>query len=87
MTDNETMVQEGLTTIEGAMEFLDISRASLYRLINDGILPTVKLVGGEADTTPGADRPGGEPGDGRGAHHGLNEGRPGRARTHGGPVR
>ena len=45
MTDNELMVQEGLVTIEAAREFLDISRASLYRLINDGTLPTVKLVG------------------------------------------
>jgi hypothetical protein len=45
MTDSETMVREGLTTIEGAMEFLDISRTSLYRLINDGILPTVRLMG------------------------------------------
>jgi excisionase family DNA binding protein len=45
MTNNELMVQEGLLTIEAAMEFLDISRASLYRLIKDGILPTVKLIG------------------------------------------
>jgi predicted DNA-binding transcriptional regulator AlpA len=45
MTNNELMVQEGLVTIEGAMDFLDISRASLYRLINDGTLPTVKLIG------------------------------------------
>jgi excisionase family DNA binding protein len=45
MTNNELMVQEGLLTIEAAMEFLDISRASLYRLISDGILPTVKLIG------------------------------------------
>ena len=43
MTDNEEMVQDGLVTIEAAMEFLDISRASLYRLINEGALPTVKL--------------------------------------------
>ena len=27
------------------MDFLDISRASLYRLINNGALPTVKLIG------------------------------------------
>ena len=45
MTNNETIVQEGLVTIETAMDFLDISRASLYRLINDGTLPTVKLIG------------------------------------------
>jgi predicted DNA-binding transcriptional regulator AlpA len=45
MTNNELMVQEGLITIEAAMDFLDISRASLYRLIKDGILPTVKLIG------------------------------------------
>jgi hypothetical protein len=45
MTDNEQIVLEGLVTIEGAMDFLDISRASLYRLINDGTLPTVKLIG------------------------------------------
>jgi len=45
MTDNESIVQDGLVTIETAMEFLDISRASLYRLINDGTLPTVKLIG------------------------------------------
>jgi excisionase family DNA binding protein len=45
MTENESMVQEGLVTIEAAREFLDISRASLYRLINDGTLPTVKLIG------------------------------------------
>ena len=45
MTDNETMVQEGLVTIETAMDFLDISRASLYRLIDQGALPTVKLIG------------------------------------------
>ncbi len=45
MPDNEGLVQEGLITIEGAMDFLDISRASLYRLINDGTLPTVKLIG------------------------------------------
>ena len=45
MTENESMVQEGLVTIETAREFLDISRASLYRLINDGTLPTVKLIG------------------------------------------
>ena len=43
MTDNEEMVRDGLVTIEAAMEFLDISRASLYRLINEGALPTVKL--------------------------------------------
>lgn len=43
MTDNEELVSDGLVTIEGAMEFLDISRASLYRLINEGALPTVKL--------------------------------------------
>ena len=43
MTDDEEMVQDGLVTIEAAMEFLDISRASLYRLINEGALPTVKL--------------------------------------------
>ncbi|ODU02201.1 MAG: hypothetical protein ABS79_00740 [Planctomycetes bacterium SCN 63-9] len=42
---NEAIVQDGLVTIEAAMEFLDISRASLYRLINDGALPTVKLIG------------------------------------------
>ena len=45
MTDNELMVQEGLVTIEAAREFLDISRASLYRLIDNGTLPTVKLIG------------------------------------------
>ena len=45
MTNNEQIVLEGLVTIEGAMDFLDISRASLYRLINDGTLPTVKLIG------------------------------------------
>jgi excisionase family DNA binding protein len=45
MTNNELMVQEGLITIEAAMDFLGISRASLYRLIKDGILPTVKLIG------------------------------------------
>ena len=45
MTHNELMVQEGLVTIEAAMDFLDISRASLYRLIKDGTLPTVKLIG------------------------------------------
>ena len=45
MTNNETIVQEGLVTIETAMDFLDISRASLYRLINDGTLPTIKLIG------------------------------------------
>ena len=45
MTDNEMMVQEGLVTIETAIEFLDISRTSLYRLIKDGTLPTVKLIG------------------------------------------
>ena len=45
MTDNEMMVQEGLVTIEAAREFLDISRASLYRLIDNGTLPTVKLIG------------------------------------------
>ena len=45
MTNNELMVQEGLVTIEAAMDFLDISRASLYRLIKDGTLPTVKLIG------------------------------------------
>ena len=45
MTNNEMMVQEGLVTIEAAMEFLDISRASLYRLIDNGTLPTVKLIG------------------------------------------
>jgi hypothetical protein len=43
MTDNEELVRDGLVTIEGAMEFLDISRTSLYRLINEGALPTVKL--------------------------------------------
>ncbi|HEV3385482.1 MAG TPA: helix-turn-helix domain-containing protein [Gemmata sp.] len=45
MTNNELMVQDGLITIEAAMDFLDISRASLYRLIKDGTLPTVKLIG------------------------------------------
>jgi predicted DNA-binding transcriptional regulator AlpA len=45
MTNNETIVQEGLVTIETAMDFLDMSRASLYRLINDGTLPTIKLIG------------------------------------------
>lgn len=43
MMDNEELVSDGLVTIEGAMEFLDISRASLYRLVNEGALPTVKL--------------------------------------------
>jgi excisionase family DNA binding protein len=43
MTDKEEMVQQGLVTIEEAMEFLSISRASLYRLINEGAFPTVKL--------------------------------------------
>ena len=45
MTNNEIMVQDGLVTIETAIEFLDISRTSLYRLISDGTLPTVKLIG------------------------------------------
>ncbi len=43
MTETEELVRDGLVTIEWAMEFLDISRASLYRLINEGALPTVKL--------------------------------------------
>ena len=40
---NEELVQEGLVRIEEAMEFLSMSRASLYRLIDEGALPTVKL--------------------------------------------
>ncbi len=40
---NEELVQEGLVRIEEAMEFLSMSRASLYRLIDEGVLPTVKL--------------------------------------------
>ena len=75
MTDNEMMVQEGLVTIEAAREFLDISRASLYRLIDNGTLPTVKLgFECEADSPPSLDRPGGKPGDGRHTVVGLTSG-------------
>jgi excisionase family DNA binding protein len=40
---NEELVREGLVRIDEAMEFLSVSRASLYRLIDEGSLPTVKL--------------------------------------------
>ena len=40
---NEELVREGLVSIEEAMEFLSMSRASLYRLIDGGALVTVKL--------------------------------------------
>ena len=36
---NEELVREGLVSIEEAMEFLSMSRASLYRLIDGGTLP------------------------------------------------
>ena len=44
MTDKETMVQGGLVTIE-ELRVLDISRASAHRRIDNGTLPTVKLIG------------------------------------------
>jgi excisionase family DNA binding protein len=43
MTDNE-LIAEGLVSLEEAMRFLSISRPTLNRLLNQGVLPTVRLV-------------------------------------------
>jgi len=37
------LLEDGLQRVSEAAQFLSISRASVYRLINEGILPTVKI--------------------------------------------
>lgn len=43
MTHDE-LIAEGLVSLEAAMKFLSISRPTLNRLLNEGILPTVRLI-------------------------------------------
>jgi excisionase family DNA binding protein len=43
MTHDE-LIAEGLVSLEEAMRFLSISRPTLNRLLNQGVLPTVRLV-------------------------------------------
>jgi excisionase family DNA binding protein len=43
MTHDELIV-EGLVSLDEAMKFLSISRPTLNRLLDQGVLPTVRLV-------------------------------------------
>ncbi len=44
MTGNDAaLVEDGLVTVAQAVEFLSLSRSALYRLMNRGALPFVKL--------------------------------------------
>jgi excisionase family DNA binding protein len=38
-----TIVEDGLETIEGARQFLRLSRSAIYQLMESGELPFVKL--------------------------------------------
>jgi excisionase family DNA binding protein len=40
---NDEVVADGLQRISEAARFLGISRSLLYRLINNGVLPTVRI--------------------------------------------
>jgi len=40
---NLELVTEGLQRISDAARFLGVSRSLLYRLINAGVLPTVRI--------------------------------------------
>jgi excisionase family DNA binding protein len=40
---NHDLVTEGLQRIAEAARFLGVSRSLVYRLINDGVLPTVRI--------------------------------------------
>jgi excisionase family DNA binding protein len=40
---NHELVTEGLQRISDAARFLGVSRSLLYRLINTGVLPTVRI--------------------------------------------
>ena len=43
MTHDE-LIAEGLVSLDEAMKFLSISRPTLNRLLDHGVLPTVRLV-------------------------------------------
>ena len=43
MTHDE-LIAEGLVSLDEAMKFLSISRPTLNRLLDQGVLPTVRLV-------------------------------------------
>ena len=40
---NCELIDEGLQRISEAARFLCVSRSLIYRLINDGVLPTVRI--------------------------------------------
>ena len=41
--DRDELVEEGLATVPEAIEFLKVSRTTLYRLMDSGKLPYVSL--------------------------------------------
>ena len=43
MTQNETLVTEGLATVRDASKFLSLSRAMIYKLMETGYLQYVKI--------------------------------------------
>ena len=44
MTRNDELIVDGLVSLDEAMKFLSISRPTLNRLLDQGVLPTVRLV-------------------------------------------
>ena len=40
---NQELISEGLQRVSEAAAFLQISRSQLYKLINEGILPSVRI--------------------------------------------
>jgi excisionase family DNA binding protein len=42
-TKSESLVEDGLLSIEDAMAFLSISRSTLYELMEKGLLPWSKI--------------------------------------------
>jgi excisionase family DNA binding protein len=42
-TTNDSLVEDGLVSIEGAMAFLSIGRSTVYELMEQGKLPWVKI--------------------------------------------
>ena len=44
MTRNDELIVDGLVSLDEAMKFLSISRPTLNRLLDRGVLPTVRLV-------------------------------------------
>jgi excisionase family DNA binding protein len=42
-TDKNNILSEGLQRISEAARFLGLSRSTIYKLINNGLLPSVKL--------------------------------------------